>query len=134
MYELNSLARYIEKIVEPTFEDFKRSGTSRRAFLTCVAIYHAIDRASEEAGISEGNLRKSWGETREFKLVDIVAHHFKHLQSNDERISLSKPGIPISFALGFNAEGDEMELKNFYFIMRDAIQFLHRKAKELSET
>jgi hypothetical protein len=95
VYELNSLARYIEKIVEPTFEDFKRMGTSRQAFLTCVAIYHAIDRASEEGGISEGNLRKLWGETREFKLVDIVAHHFKHVQSNDERISLSKPGIPI---------------------------------------
>jgi hypothetical protein len=129
---VTSLAHYIEAIVEPTFADFNRQRTSRYAFLTCVAIYHAIDRASEQAGISVGNLRKAWGETFEFKLVDIVAHHFKHAQSNDERISLSKPGIPISFMLGFNAEGTEMELRNFYFIMRDAIKFLHEKTKELA--
>lgn len=129
---MTDLARYIELIVEPTFADFNRYRTSRYAFLTCVVIYHAIDRVSEQSGISVGNLRKAWGETLEFKLVDIVAHHFKHVQSSDEKISLSKPGIPISFMLGFNAEGTEMELRNFYFIMRDAIKFLHGKAKELS--
>jgi hypothetical protein len=36
--------RNIELIVEPTFEEFKREPTSRRAFLTCVAIFHVIDR------------------------------------------------------------------------------------------
>jgi hypothetical protein len=130
---LTDLAHYIDAIVEPTFADFNRHRTSRYAFLTCVAIYHAIDRASEQAGISVGNLRRTWGETIEFKLIDVVAHHFKHVQSHDERISLSKPGIPISFILGFNAEGTEMELRNFSYVMRDAIKFLHDKARELAE-
>ena len=45
--KMNDLARYIEVIVEPTFEDFRRNSTStRHAFLTCVAIYHAVDRVS----------------------------------------------------------------------------------------
>jgi hypothetical protein len=131
---VTDLEVYIEGIVEPTFADFNRHRTSRHAFLTCVAIYHAIDRASEMAGISVGNLRKTWSETMEFKLIDIVAHHFKHVQNNDEKISLLKPGIPIGFMLGFNAEGTEMELRNFYFIMRDAIKFLHVRAKELAES
>jgi hypothetical protein len=64
--KVNSLSRYIEFIVEPAFDDFKKNCTARHAFLACVAIYHAIDRASEEMGISRGNLRKKWGKTLEF--------------------------------------------------------------------
>jgi hypothetical protein len=117
---MNSPARYLELIVEPTFDDFRRNSNSvRHAFLACVAIYHAIDRASEEKGISRGNLRKEWGKAIEFKLVDIVAHHFKHIRSNDEKIGVRQSGIPISFALGFNEAGDQLELRNMFFVIRD---------------
>jgi hypothetical protein len=126
--EVNSLARYIEQIVEPTYEDFKRNPTSRLAFLTCVAIYHGIDRASEDQGISRGNIRKIWRETIEFTIVDVVAHHFKHVKSSDEKIPADRPGLPISYALGFKDEGDELELHHLYFLMRDAIKFLHQQA------
>ena len=41
------LARYIESIVDPTFEDFKRNPELiRHGYLACVATYHAIDRAA----------------------------------------------------------------------------------------
>lgn len=43
---MNDLSRYLDVIVEPTFEEFKREPSSRRAFLVCVAIYHAIDRVA----------------------------------------------------------------------------------------
>lgn len=55
---MTSLAHHIDLIVEPTFDDFKKNANSvRHAFLACVAIFHGIDRASEEMGISRGNLR-----------------------------------------------------------------------------
>lgn len=70
-----------------------------------------------------------WGsESFEFKLVDVVAHHFKHVRSDDEKIGPLRGGIPIAFVLGFNETGDEMELRNFFFVLRDAIKFLHQKA------
>jgi hypothetical protein len=97
-----------------------------------VAIYHAIDRASEDTGISRGNLRKQWRKTLEFTLVDVVAHHFKHVKSSDEKIPANRPGIPIGFTLGFNEEGDEIELRNFSFVMRDAIKFLRDQAEAIA--
>ncbi len=127
---MNDLARYLEQIVEPTFEEFKKNPTSvRHAFLACVAIYHAIDRVRRPPG----NLRKEWGKkSLESKLVDVVAHHFKHVKSNDEK--MRRPGIPISFALGLSGTGDTMELRNFFFVMRDAIKFLHHQAQEKAQS
>ena len=44
---VNDFAEYMELIVEPTFEDFQRNGGSvRHAYLACLAIYHAVDRAA----------------------------------------------------------------------------------------
>jgi hypothetical protein len=130
--EMKSLARYLELIVDPTLEDFTKNPTSlRHAFLACVAIFHAIDRASEEKGISRGNLRREWGKTAEFKIVDIVAHHFKHVVSDDEKNieRRRKPSIPITFVLGFNDAGDQMELRNLFFVIRDAVKFVHKQAE-----
>jgi hypothetical protein len=130
---MNALTRYIEFIVEPTFEDFKRNPNSvRHAFLACVAVFHAIDRASQETRVSRGNLRKEWGKkTPEFKFVDIVAHHFKHVQSDDEKVGAQTPGIPIAFALGLSDTGDTLDLHNFFFVVRDAVKFLHKEAAAL---
>jgi hypothetical protein len=125
---VHDLGRYLELIVEPTFDEFKKNRASvRHAFLACVAIYHAIDRASYPN--KPGNLRKEWGQqSLEFKLVDISAHHFKHVQSSDEIIGVRRPGLPISRALGFNYAGDEMDLRNLFFVIRDAMKFLHQQA------
>jgi hypothetical protein len=58
--KVHDLGRYLELIVEPTFDEFEKNRASvRHAFLTCVAIYHAIDRVSYPN--KPGNLRKEWG-------------------------------------------------------------------------
>jgi hypothetical protein len=65
----------------------------------------------------------------EFNLIDIIAHHFKHVKSIAERIpASSRRGLPIGRALGFNEAGDEMDLRNLYYVIRDAVRFVHRKA------
>jgi hypothetical protein len=128
---MSDLARYIEVIVEPTFDEFKRNPRSvRYAFLSCVTIYHAVDRAAYPD--KHGNLLREWRKkSLEFKLVEIVANHFKHVKASDEKVT--RPGIPISFALGSSDSGETMELRNFSFVMRDAIKFLHQQAKPAVE-
>ena len=61
-------------------------------------------------------------------MVDVIAHHFKHLLSSDEKIPPIRPGIPIGHALGFDETGESMDLRNIYFLIRDAVRFVHRKA------
>lgn len=127
---MNTLARYLEVIVDPTFDDFyKDRGSVRLAYLACVAIFHAVDRAAEESGKSSATIRQKWGkESLEFKLVDVIAHHFKHVKSNDERIPATRPGIPIGHALGFDETGETMDVRNIYFLVRDAVRFVHKEA------
>jgi hypothetical protein len=126
---MNTLARYLQLIVDPTFDEFHLDrGSVRLAFLTSVAIYHSVDRVAEATGRRPAHLRQLWcRESTEFRLVDIMAHHFKHVKSADERIPLSR-GLPIGRALGFNEAGDTMDLRNLYFVIRDAVRFVHRKA------
>ena len=127
---MKTLARYLEVIVDPTFDDFYRDRSSLRlAYLSCVAIFHAVDRAAEESGKRSASLRQKWGrESMEFKMVDIIAHHFKHIQSSDEKIPPNRPGIPIGHALGFDETGERMDVRNIYFLIRDAVRFVHKKA------
>lgn len=124
------LASYLELIVDPTWDDFHNNRNSpRHAFLACVAIYHSIDRVAEAAGKTSRHFRQIWArESFEFKLVDIVAHHLKHVLSDDERNKAKRPGLPIGMALGFDTDGYEMDLRNLYSIIRDAVRFVHRKA------
>ena len=133
---MNDLARYVELIVEPTFEDFRKNSTSvRRAFLTCVAIYHAVDRVSYPK--KPGNLGKAWGrKSFNFLIVDMIAHHFKHVKSDYEKAPPPKDAIPLSF-LVFGKPGDtdeQMELHNLFFVIRDAVQFLKDKAVQAQST
>ena len=128
---MNTLARYLEIIVDPTWDDFHTHRDSvRHAFLACVAIYHSVDRFAEENGKKARHFRRLWGkENMEFQLVDIIAHHFKHVLSDDEQNKGNRPGIPIGLALGFNEAGDTMDLRNLYYVIRDAVRFVHRKAE-----
>ena len=127
---MKTLARYLEVIVDPTFDDFQsNSRSTRHAYLACVAIFHAVDRAAEENEVRSAKLRQDWcKESLEFKLVDILAHHFKHVQSSDEKIPSTRPGIPIAYVLGFDESGEGMDLRNLYFVIRDAVRFVHKKA------
>jgi hypothetical protein len=144
---VNALQEYLDVIVEPTFEDFKRNPHSmRHAYLACVAVYHAIDRAAYPK--RPGNLRNKWRkESFQFVIVDMVAHKFKHVISDDEKsdalVQARTRGIPIaSMVFGSGnmsqdptnarslAEGG-IALHNLYFVISDAIKFLWEKAASL---
>ena len=129
-FDVKTLARYLEIIVDPTFYDFYSNRDSiRLAYLACVAIFHAVDRAADEHGERSSHLRQVWcSESVEFKLVDVLAHHFKYVESSDEKIPTTRPGLPISLALGFDESGEAMDLRNVYFLIRDAVRFVHLKA------
>jgi hypothetical protein len=127
---LNTLARYLEVIVDPTWDDFHANrGSARHAFLVCVAIFHAVDRVAEAESKDASHFRQLWATgSMNFKLVDVIAHHFKHVLSNEERNLGNRLGILTGFVLGFNETGDKMDLRNLYFVIRDAVRFVHRKA------
>jgi hypothetical protein len=139
-WRVNGLEQYLDSIVEPTFKDFERNPSSvRHAYLACVAAYHAVDRAAHPS--HPGNLKKKWrDESFEFVIVDMVAHHFKHVISDDEKAPTPSGNIPLStlvFGDGtlnsaplnaemFNEGG--IDLHNLYFVIREAIKFLRQKA------
>jgi hypothetical protein len=140
---MNALQQYIDIIVEPTFKDFERNPRSlRHAYLACVAAYHAIDRAAYPK--APGNLKKMWRkESLEFLIVDMVAHKFKHVISDDEKAPIPKGYIPLSnlvFGHGtLNSaplntiapnEGG-IDLYHLHFVTRDAITFLREKAASM---
>jgi hypothetical protein len=76
------LKNYLEFIVEPTFQDFKINRTStRHAYLACLTVYHAVDRASFPR--KPGNLLDDWRKkSKEFCLIEEVALHLKHVKSD----------------------------------------------------
>jgi hypothetical protein len=129
---VKDLARYIELIVEPTFEDFRRNPTSiRHAYLACVATYHAVDRASPED--AQGLAEKWREESQEFMLIEEVAMFFKHGQRRwVKKAKEKKPdALLITFPLGLEGDGEGLDTRNLHFLVRDAIKFLRAKAAEL---
>jgi hypothetical protein len=138
---VNTLARYLEVIVDPTWDDFHANRDSPRlAFLTCVAICHAVDRVAEADGKNPAHFRQIWGkESLHFKLVDEIGHHLKHVLSSIERkeIALSNNmknleerfgNPPISWIVGFDENGEMVEPRRLHPIIRDAVRFVHKKA------
>ncbi len=140
---MNALQRYLKGTVEPTFLDFQQNPNSaRHAYQACVAAYHAVDRVTYPK--KPGNLRSKWRKKSfEFRIVDMVAHKYKHVVSDDEKepIEADKPTLP---GLVFGMLGTyrlnttllnegETDLHNLYFIIRDAIKFLHQEALNLPD-
>lgn len=39
---MESMTEYLDSIVQPTFDDYTRSPSTRRAYLACLVAYHAI--------------------------------------------------------------------------------------------
>jgi hypothetical protein len=81
---MEDLVRYLDEIVDPTVAEFEADATSvRKAFLTCVAVFHAIDYLVHPHRPKLGNLKQNWrDESPDFALVEDVAHAFKHVIAN----------------------------------------------------
>jgi hypothetical protein len=136
---MSALSEYLETIVETTIDDFSRNPRSvRHAYLACVATYHAIDRASFPN--KPGNLRKTWGSRSvQFKIVDMVAHHFKHVKSDDEKALVAAGHIPLSdlvFGQGkaimlsadmIASDDRGIDLHNLYYVVAEAIGFVRKQ-------
>ena len=71
--------QYFAEIVEPTISDFEANPRSpRHAFLACVCISHTVDYLAHPR--DPRTLRQQFcGMSPDFKLVDRVAHAFKHV-------------------------------------------------------
>jgi hypothetical protein len=127
---VQSLKRYLELIVEPTFEDFKRNpGSVRHAYLACLVTYHAVDRVTFPA--KPGNLVDKWRqESFEFTLIEQIALHLKHVKSDFAKWAakaLPPDTLLITHPLGLAGDGEGLETRSLFFLVRDAIKFLHRQ-------
>jgi hypothetical protein len=126
---VDDLAEYLDLIVKPTFEEFKRNPISvRLAYLACVATYHAVDRAAYP-GRPRAILERWRKQSLELRLVEIVALHFKHVKIDDARRPPPKGTLRITHALGLDGDGEHLELRNLYFVVRDAIKFLGTQSR-----
>jgi hypothetical protein len=107
--------RYIETIVEPTINDFKAHPTSvRHAFPACVATFHTVDYLTHPR--SPATVRqKLRNESPDFRIVDDVAHAFKHMTAGNPKKPVLKAyeviSRPPSFTgvmqVGLSFLGDE---------------------------
>jgi hypothetical protein len=128
---VNDLSEYMEIIVEPTFDDFKKnSGSVRHAYVACLVIYHAVDRAAypDEAR----TLAEQWrSESLAFMLIEEVAQHFKHGQRRWVRKAKEKnpDALLITHPLGLEGDLEGLETHALYFQARDAVMFLREKMK-----
>jgi hypothetical protein len=102
---VNALEEYIDLIVEPTFEDFRKNpGSTRHGFLACVAAFHSVDRAAQlmskkNKTVKSKTVRQKWcSKSFEFTAIDMIAHHFKHIHSTLDEPNPHHDGIPLSFA------------------------------------
>jgi len=130
---VNALEEYIDLIVEPTFEDFrKHPGSTRHGFLACVAAFHSVDRAAQLMSKGSATVRQKWrSKSIEFTAIDMIAHHFKHTHSSLDRPNPHHDGIPLSFALGLGEKANQLETRNLVFLVRDVLKFLRQQATTL---
>jgi len=80
---MEDLVSYLDEIVGPPVADFEKNPTSvRHAFLACVAAYHSVDYLTFPKK-PRGERQELGTASADFKLVDDVAHAFKHVVSGN---------------------------------------------------
>jgi hypothetical protein len=88
---MEDMVRYLDEVVDPTIAELERDPTSvRRAFLACVAAFHAIDYLAypRKSAAQREIFRR---ECKSFAIVDRVAHAFKHVKAGDPKSSTNRP-------------------------------------------
>ena len=108
------LGQYLVEFVEPTVTDFANHPRSvRHAFLACVVVFHSVDYLAFPR--KPQSIRQALGkESAAFKLVDDIAHAFKHVRIGDPtspRLIVSEvigrpPGAAGIMAAGISRVGD----------------------------
>ena len=128
---MNDLAEYMELIVEPTWEEYNRNSASvRHAYLACLVIYHAVDRAAYPK--EPDPMAKRWAqESLPFMLVAEVALHFKHGTRRWVKSAKKKnpDALLITHPLGLQGALKDLETRHLWFQVRDALTFVRGKAK-----
>ena len=136
--------RYIDEIVEPTVKDFENNPNSvRHAFLACVAVFHSVDYLAFPREPAQ-KFRQEFGKkSTVFKIVDDVAHAFKHVTAGNRKNPNLKAKEVISkeggaFSNGFNDGFDIGKARvtfsadpslNILDTVKSAVEFLRRQIK-----
>jgi hypothetical protein len=128
---VNDLDEYMELIVEPTWEEYKRNSASvRHAYLACLVTYHAVDRAAYPKEPTP--MAERWAkESLPFMLISEVALHFKHGTRRWVKSAKKKnpDALLITHPLGLQGDLKGLETRNLFFQVRDAVTFVRGKAK-----
>jgi hypothetical protein len=83
---MEELLRYLDEIVEPTIKDFEAQPTSvRHAFLACAAVFHGIDYLAYHRKRSSALRQRFKSQSPAFKIVDDVAHAFRHVTAGNRQ-------------------------------------------------
>jgi hypothetical protein len=136
------LERYVIDFVDPTIDDFAKNPTSvRHAFLACVAAFHGVDYLAwpDDPGKLRSHLRRD----EDFRIVDDVAHAFKHVATSRRPNKGLRPSDVVSRPSGafdgatfdgshFDAETGRVTLTNSGGInlleaVKAAVQFMIRE-------
>jgi hypothetical protein len=134
---VDQLVQYLEFIVEPTVDEFRKNPFSERhAYLAAVAIYHSIDRAAASKDKKAKHLREKWRADPAFALIDIVAHDFKHVKADWRKTSrklTTGPGAVIG-RMGFNTHmfnetGQREALASLLSVAEAAFEFVWKQTK-----
>ncbi len=142
---MEDLVRYLDEIVDPTIDDFEKTPTSvRHAFLACVVTLHSLDYLAYDRTKGKtvkaivGNLKDLFGkESPHFKLVDHVAHAFKHVVSgNPQSPNLRSDEVVKrggAFSTGFSSRFDVGVVTivgrpevNLLATVKEAVNFLRK--------
>jgi hypothetical protein len=144
---MEDFRRFLTEIVDPTVEEFTANpGSVRHAFLACVVTFHSIDYLAFERKTATrpqgkwGNLRKAYGNASpDFRLVDEVAHVFKHAVTGPRGNEFLSDGVVRhggAFSSGFSSGFDVTRVTvqghpdiNLLETVKRAVIFLREKAK-----
>ena len=136
---MEDLERYLRDYVKPAIADFQSNPDSvRHAFIACVVTFHTVDyRAHPKKSAS---LRQQWNrKSPAFKIVDQVAHAFKHVISGNPQKPKLRAGDVVfkggafdirAFSRGFDVGGvtlkDRPEIK-ILNVVEEAADFLRQQ-------
>ena len=142
---MEDLRRYLKDIVEPTVRDFEDQPTSvRHAFLACLATFHSVDYLAFPA--EPDKLRRQFrAESDDFRIVDGVAHAFKHVATSKKpnkgvkawHVISRPPAIAGELECGVSTVGDytggvtiwnNMDI-DLLSSIRGAVEFLRSKVR-----